>query len=89
MCRMRRNVVIDHRRANALKRAQAVLQRSLSTPAKVANLCEDELEDLQDCEVEVRHCLSLDPRRRQLRLPRSSRRGVVQTQMIIQNFPIG
>ncbi len=78
-----RNPLVDRHRAQALKIAQAVLQRTLSTPAKVDTLCAEELEDLQDSEVEVRHCLSLSPRRRQQRLSRSVRRGVTQTQVVL------
>jgi hypothetical protein len=78
-----KNPVIDRHRAQALKIAQAVLQRTLSTPAKVGSLCAEELEDLQDSEVEVRYCLALSPRRRQQRLPRSTRRSITQAQMIL------
>jgi hypothetical protein len=58
-----RNPLVDRHRAQALKIVQAVLQRTLNTPAKVDSLRAEELEDLQDSEVEVRHCLSLSPRR--------------------------
>ncbi len=73
-----RNPVIDHHRASVLKRAQAVLQRTLSTPAEVASLCVEELEDLQDSEVEVRYCLSFVACRRHRRLLRSPRRSEAQ-----------
>ena len=66
-----KNPVLDHHRAQSLKVAQAILQRVLSTPTKVHSLHAEELEDLQESEVEVRYCLSLSPRRWQLRLSRS------------------
>lgn len=77
-----RNPVVDRYRARALQRAQAIL-RTLSIPANVDSLCEEELEDLQESEVEVRHCLACSPRRWQQRLPRSTRRGITQAQMIL------
>ena len=67
-----KNPVVDHHRAQALKLTQTVLQRVLNTPTTLASLYAEELEDLQDSEVEVRYCLSLSPRRWQLRLPRST-----------------
>ncbi len=78
-----RNPLVDRHRAQALKIAQAVLQRRLRTPAKVDSLRAEELEALQESEVEVRHCLSLAPRRRQLRLPHSTRRSVSQAQVVL------
>ena len=73
-----RNPVVDRYRAEALKIAQVVLQRTLNTPAKINSLSVEDLEDLQDHEVEVRHRLSLAPRRRQVRLPQSSHRSEAQ-----------
>lgn len=78
-----RNPVVDRHRAQARKIAQVVLQRTLSTPARVDSLCMEELEDLQDSEVELRHQLSLSPRRRQLRLSRFARRGVSSVQVVL------
>lgn len=77
-----RNFVVDRHRARALQRARAIL-RTLSIPANVDSLCEEELEDLQESEVEVRHCLSLASRRRQRRLPHSTRRFTTQAQVVL------
>lgn len=63
-----RNPLVDRHRAQALKRAQAGLQRTLGTPLRVDTLCVEELEDLQEREIEVRYCLTLSPRRWQHRL---------------------
>jgi hypothetical protein len=78
-----RNPRVARHRAQALKIAQAVLQRRLHTPAKVDSLCAEDLEDLEESEVEVRHCLSPVPRRLQQRLPRSTRRSLTQAQMVL------
>ncbi len=69
-----RNPLVERDRAQARRLEQTVLQRRLRTPAKVDSLRVEELEDLQDSEVELRHRLSLSPRWKQLRIRRSASR---------------
>lgn len=76
-----KNPVIERQQAQALKAAQSLRKRVLSTPAQVSRLCDEELELLQENEVELRHhlSLSLSPRRRQLRIRRSQDRRIQRT----------